>query len=367
VETPLYLVILEVAPERPVVAVQENEISEEVDSNAKVLIAQLREELVAKNEYIQAIREQLETSTEELKSSNEEMQSVNEELQSTNEELETSKEELQSVNEEISSVNNELQTNMASLTQANDDMNNMLGGTGIGTVFVNHNLRILRYTPTSTRMINLIPSDVGRPVGHTVTNLVGYDSLVADIQAVLDTLIPKNVEVQTTDGGWFSLRIQPYRTKDNVIEGAVITFMDISEIMKDREALRKANELNRLAVVVRDAFDAITVQDLDGRIIAWNPGAVRMYGWSEAEALTMNAVDRIPMENQADALAKIYQLSMAKILEPYHSQRLTKDGASVEVWLTSTALVNETGKMYAIATTERAEALKVDLMTRTVT
>jgi len=367
VETPLYLVILEVAPERPVVAVQENEISEEVDSNAKVLIAQLREELVAKNEYIQAIREQLETSTEELKSSNEEMQSVNEELQSTNEELETSKEELQSVNVEISSVNNELQTNMASLTQANDDMNNMLGGTGIGTVFVNHNLRILRYTPTSTRMINLIPSDVGRPVGHTVTNLVGYDSLVADIQAVLDTLIPKNVEVQTTDGGWFSLRIQPYRTKDNVIEGAVITFMDISEIMKDREALRKANELNRLAVVVRDAFDAITVQDLDGRIIAWNPGAVRMYGWSEAEALTMNAVDRIPMENQADALAKIYQLSMAKILEPYHSQRLTKDGASVEVWLTSTALVNETGKMYAIATTERAEALKVDLMTRTVT
>jgi two-component system CheB/CheR fusion protein len=146
----------------------------------------------------------------------------------------------------------------------------------------------------------------------------------------------------------------------------VITFMDISEIIKTKEALHKANELHRLAVVVRDAFDAITVQDLDGRIIAWNPGAVRMYGWSEAEALTMNAADRIPKEKQTEELARIYQLSLAKVLEPYQSQRLTKDGALVEVCLTSTALVNETGKMYAIATTERAEALKIDLMTRAV-
>lgn len=146
----------------------------------------------------------------------------------------------------------------------------------------------------------------------------------------------------------------------------MISFMDISEIMQAREALHKANELHRLAVVVRDAFDAITVQDLEGRIIAWNQGAVRMYGWSEAEALMMKAADRIPKEHQKEALARIYQLSLAKILEPYPSQRLTKDGALVEVWLTSTALVNETGKMYAIATTERAEALKIDLMTRAV-
>jgi two-component system CheB/CheR fusion protein len=364
---PLYLVIFEAAPVQPVVAVQGMENQEEIDPGGiQAQNAQLREELLAKDEYIQALREQLETSTEELKSSNEEMQSVNEELQSTNEELETSKEELQSVNEEITSVNNELQINMANLSQANDDMNNMLGGTGIGTVFVDHELHILRYTPAATRMINLIPSDVGRPVGHTVTNLVGYDSLVTDTQAVLNTLIPKDVEVQTTDGEWFSLRIQPYRTRDNVIEGAVITFMDISEIMKTREALHKANELHRLAEVVRDAFDAITVQDLEGRIIAWNQGAVRMYGWSEAEALTMHAADRIPKEHQAEALARIYQLSLAKILEPYPTQRLTKDGTIVEVWLTSTALVNETGKMYAIATTERAEELKIDLMTRAV-
>ena len=157
-------------------------------------------------------------------------------------------------------------------------------------------LRILRFTPAATQIINLILSDVGRPVGHIVSNLVGYDRLVADAQAVLDTLIPKEVEVQTTEGKWYTMRIQPYRTLDNVIEGAVITFVDITEMKQAREALRKANDLLRLAVVVRDAHDAITVQDLDGRILAWNPGAVRMYGWSEAEALAMNVRDRIPEE-----------------------------------------------------------------------
>jgi len=263
-EAPLYLVILEMAPIQPLAA-EDHEILADVDSVANKLIAQLKSELAAKDEYIQAIREKLEASNEELKSSNEEMQSVNEELQSTNEELETSREELQSVNEEISSVNNELQTNMANLSQANDDMNNMLGGTGIATIFVDHKLRILRFTPTAIRMINLIASDLGRPLSHIVSNLVGYDSLVADTQAVLDTLIPKEVEVQTTTGEWYLLRLQPYRTSSNVIEGAVITFMDITEIQKKREALRKANNQLRLAVVVSDAFDAITVQDIEGR------------------------------------------------------------------------------------------------------
>ena len=288
------------------------------------------------------------------------MQSVNEELQSTNEELETSKEELQSVNEELATVNAELQTKVADLSRANNDMNNLLAGTGIGTVFVDHQLRILRFTPAATQIINLILSDVGRPVGHIVSNLVGYDRLVADMQAVLDTLVPKEVEVQTTEGKWYTMRIQPYRTLDNVIEGAVITFVDITEMKQTREALRKANELLRLAVVVRDAHDAITVQDLEGRILAWNPGAVRMYGWSEAEALAMNVRDRIPEELREEALAKVQQLSRAEILEPYRTQRITKDGAVVEVWMTATALVNEAGQMYAIATTERARESKID-------
>ena len=249
----------------------------------------------------------------------------------------------------------ELQTKGADLSRANNDMNNLLAGTGIGTVFVDHQLRILRFTPAASQIINLIPSDVGRPVGHILPNLVGYDRLVADTQAVLDALAPKEVDVQTKDGKWYTLRIQPYRTLDNVIEGAVISFVDITETVQTREALRKANELLRLAVVVRDARDAITVQDLDGRILAWNPGAARMYGWSEAEALLMNVRDRIPEALRKDALAKVHDLSRAEILEPYRTQRLTKDGAVVAVWMTATALMNEAGQMYAIATTERMD------------
>jgi two-component system CheB/CheR fusion protein len=121
-----------------------------------------------------------------------------------------------------------------------------------------------------------------------------------------------------------------------------------------RLALQKANELARLAVVLQDAQDAITVQDLDGRILAWNPGAVRMYGWSEAEALKMNTRERIPRGLREEALAKVRQLSQAEILEPHRTQRICKDGRVFEVVIVSTALMNETGEMYAIATTERA-------------
>ena len=354
-EAPLYLVILEEAPVGQVAHPLGQTTPGAVSEKSAARIASLQQELRAKEEYLQTANEELETSNEELKSSNEEMQSVNEELQSTNEELETSKEELQSVNEELATVNAELQTKVGDLSQANNDMNNLLAGTGIATVFVDHQLRILRFTPTAAGIINLIPSDVGRPVGHIVSNLKGYDGLVADTQAVLGSLIPQEAEVQTVEGKWYTMRIMPYRTMDNVIEGAVITFIDITDMKKAQMALRKANELLRLAVVVRDAHDAITVQDLDGRTIAWNPGAVRMYGWSEAEALAMNVSERIPEEHRKTAMAKVQQLSRAEILESYLTYRIAKDGSIVEVSIISTALINETGKVYAIATTERAK------------
>jgi len=223
---------------------------------------------------------------------------------------------------------------------------------------VDHQLRILRFTPFTTEIINLILSDLGRPVGHIVSNLVGYDCLVSDIQEVLRTLISQEKEVQILTGAWYTMRIQPYRTIDNVIEGAVITFVDITEMKQVREQLRKANDMLRLAVVVKDAHDAVSVQDMGGGILAWNPAAERMYGWSEAEALKMNIHDLIPASQQEDALIMVQQLARAKVLAPYRAQRAAKDGRIVNIWLTATALVNETGKIYAIATTERARALE---------
>ena len=356
-EPNLFLVILEEAPTTD----PQRSAGESASENATDVdtsIAALKQELRAKEEYLHAANEQLETSNEELKSSNEEMQSVNEELQSTNEELETSKEELQSVNEELATVNAELQTKVADLSRANNDMNNLLAGTGIGTIFVDHQLRILRFTPTVTQVINLIPADVGRPVDHIVSNVTGYDRLAADAQAVLDTLTPKEVQVQTKAGAWFLLRIRPYRTLENIIEGAVISFVDITEMKRLETRLREADTLRRLAAVVQDSHDAITMQDMEGRILAWNPGAKRLYGWNEAEALAMNIRDMIPENQREESLAIVRRLAQSEVLEPYHALRVAKDGRIVDVWLTATALVNEFGKIYAIATTEREHSLK---------
>ena len=316
-------------------------------------IAALKLELRAKEEYLQSTHEELESSTEELKSSNEEMQSVNEELQSTNEELETSKEELQSVNEELATVNTELQTKVADLSRANNDMNNLLAGTGIGTVFVDHQLRILRFTPAASAITNMILSDVGRPVAHIVSNLVGYDSLVEDVKSVLNTLAPREVDVQTVDKRWYTLRILPYRTLDNVIEGAVMTFVDITEMLRTRDELRRANEELRLAAMVRDANEAIIVQDLTGRILAWNPGAVRMYGWTEVEALAMNLRDRVPVELREDALPTVIEHGKSEDFTPCDMQRLNKEGKIIHVSMVCTALLDESGRIYAVATSER--------------
>ena len=361
-EPDLFLVVFEEAPaadqQRPEESAAVDAGEGAGESTADARIGALKQELRAKEECLQTANEELETSNEELQSANEEMQSVNEELQSTNEELETSKEELQSVNEELATINAELQTKVADLSRANNDMNNLMASTGIGTIFVDSQLHIQRFTPATTQVINLILTDVGRPVGHVASNLVGYDRLLKDIQAVLDTLIVKEVEVQSQAGAWYQLRIRPYRTLENVIEGAVITFVDITEMKRTQAALHESESLRRLAVVVHDAHDALMVQDLEGRILAWNPAAERMYGWSEAEALAMSIRDLIPKSRRAQELAIVHQLGRAEVLEPYRAQRLAKDGRIVEVWLTATALVNEAGQVYATATTERESGLE---------
>jgi two-component system CheB/CheR fusion protein len=351
-EKNLYLVILEEGTEKehlPPHSAAEG--SEADDPDAQILA--LKEELSIKEEYLQTTSEELETSNEELRSANEEMQSINEELQSTIEELETSKEELQSVNEELSTVNAELQLKVADLSQVNNDMNNLLAGTGIGTIFVDQQLCIQRFTPAVTQVINLIPGDVGRPVGQIVSNLKDYDQLVADVRAVLEDLNPKEIEAETQAGEWFLLRIRPYRTLENVIEGAVITLTNITELKRAQALLRESEAQRRLAVVVSDNYDAITVQDLKGRILAWNPAAERMFGWNEAEALAMNTLECIPENKRKLELTQLQQLCRSEVLEAYRTQRLTKNGQVVDVWLTATALVDEAGEVYAIATTER--------------
>ncbi|WP_028315856.1 chemotaxis protein CheB [Desulfatibacillum aliphaticivorans] len=355
----LYLILLEKAQTRslentgaPSKALSMDPASAPLPGDADSITA-LRQELEAKDEYLQSTLEEMQTTNEELNSSNEEMQSINEELQSTNEELETSKEELQSVNEELSTVNAELQKKVEELTRINNDMNNLLAGTEIGTIFVDLKLCILRFTPTATQVINLIQTDVGRPLSHIVSNLEDYDSLIEDVNAVLENLVPREVEARTLEGKWFLLRIRPYRTLENVIEGAVLTFTDITENRTMREALMESESANRLAAVLRDVQDAITVQDMEGRILAWNPAAERIFGWSEAEALNMNICEMLPGNQYETTLLKIRECAQATILQPQSIQRLSKSNRIVEILLTATPLIDKSGRVYAIVTIER--------------
>jgi two-component system CheB/CheR fusion protein len=278
----LFLVTLEEAASARVHPSEQTTDTDLMPTNETGLVDQrlayLQQELRDKAESLQSAMEELETSNEELKSSNEEMQSVNEELQSTNEELETSKEELQSVNEELSTVNAEQQSKVVELSLANNDMNNLLAGTGVGTIFLDHQQRIRRFTPTVVQLINLIPTDVGRPVGHIVSNLTGYNSFVEDVQSVLDSLVPKEVEVQTRQGAWFMLRIRPYRTLENVIEGVVVVFFDITEMKRVQQELMETSEKQQ--VLFDTMPQGVLFQDAGERIIEANPAAQRILGMS---------------------------------------------------------------------------------------
>ena len=202
-------------------------------------IHQLECELAYAKESQQASTEEQQAFNEELKSTNEELQSTNEELQSSNEELETSKEELQSLNEEMVTVNSELNAKIEQMSDMQNDMKNLLDSISTGTLFLDLNLALRRYTPAAVKVYPLIASDIGRPLADIKSNLADAD-LMAELQSVLDTLIPIEREVRTADGAWYLARMQPYRTLDNVIAGVVLTFTPVTEFKLASEVAQRA-------------------------------------------------------------------------------------------------------------------------------
>lgn len=224
-------------------------------------IEKLEHDLAYTKENLQATIEEQQASNEELKSTNEEMQSTNEELQSTNEELETSKEELQSVNEELITVNAELQSKIELLAGMQNDMKNLLDNINIGTIFLDQNLNIKRYTREAEKVYRLVASDVGRALNDIKSN-IDTDDLLADAQSVLETLAPREREVRTVSGEYYLARIQPYRTLDNVIEGVVLTLTDISQRVATEVAVRQARTLAE--GIVDTAREPLIV--LDGKL-----------------------------------------------------------------------------------------------------
>jgi len=240
----------------------------------------LQEELKQAKDEILTIREEMQTSQEELKSANEELQSSNEEMQSTNEELTTSKEEMQSLNEELQTVNHELQSKVADLSQANNDMRNLLNSTEIATLFLDDELNIRRFTNRTITIFKLIETDIGRPITDIVTDLQ-YPDLSADAREVLRTLVFSEKQVSAIDGRWFTVRIMPYRTLENRIDGLVMTFNEISVAKKLEQNLLVSQESFRFLI---DSMPVGTIfLDSEGHIEMANREAERITGIPTAE------------------------------------------------------------------------------------
>ncbi len=243
-------------------------------------IRQLADELRVTREELQSTIDQLEGSNDQLKASNEEVMAANEELQSANEEMETSKEELQSLNEELNIANTRLQEKVDELESTNNDMGNLLASTSIATLFLDKQFRIKRFTPPLTRLMSLIPTDLGRPISDILRRFTD-EALLDDSRRVLVDLTPLSREVQDDEGRWYLRRIMPYRTRDDRIEGVVVTLVDVNELKQAGEALR--NALDRATWLARfpaENPNPVMRASADGTILYCNPASARNSQWA---------------------------------------------------------------------------------------
>ena len=248
---------------------------------------ELEKELKYAREKIQDTLEEMQSSQEELKSTNEELQSTNEELQSTNEELMSSKEEMQSLNEELQTLNAELQSKIEDFTSVNSDMKNLLNSTDIATLFLDKKLNIRRFTVQAVKIFKLIKSDIGRPITDLVSDLI-YPDLPADALNVLKTLVYIKKQIPTKDGRWFSIRIMPYRTLDDRIDGLVITFFNISDLKEVEVKLHETEQMNRL--LLNSASDIIIKLAPNWKILEVNPAAEKYFGKKQEEIINKNYI-----------------------------------------------------------------------------
>jgi two-component system CheB/CheR fusion protein len=250
-------------------------------------VADLQSELNRLRDELKNMVEELQATNEEARASSEEAMSINEELQSTNEELETSKEELQSLNEELTTVNVQLHIKMEEHQALAADLNSLLSSTNIAVIFLDPRFRIRRYTPTMGDLIELIQSDVGRPLADLKLKF-DDPTLLADCQAVLDKLTPAERQVATSSGKVYMRRVQPYRTTDNRIDGIVITFIDVSALNRAETSQRQTE--SRFRQVIDGARDfAMLLMDPQGKIVTWNAGAERLLGWTRDKAIGKSA------------------------------------------------------------------------------
>ncbi len=248
-------------------------------------VRRLTQELELVQARLRTVREESDTANEELRAANEELQSINEEYRSTSGELETSKEELQSINEELQTVNGELKLKLDAISRAHSDLQNLIAATDFGTLFLDSGLRIKRFTERITELFSVTQADEGRPITDFAHQLQ-YEDLLKDAHAVLANLTPLRREIRSRNGRWYDMRIRPYRTTDDQIDGVVVTFVDVSERHVVEETLHSnEGQLLQQKHLIDLSRDPIFVWDFDAGIVEWNRGSEQLYGYTREEAL----------------------------------------------------------------------------------
>ena len=287
-------------------------------------------------------RETLQATIEELETSNEETQATNEELVASNEELQSTNEELHSVNEELYTVNAEYQTKIAELKELNTDMQHLLDGTDVGTVFLDRDLRIRRFTTRIASVFRFKQHDVGRKIGDFSHN-IDRASLIADIGYVRNTGVTVEDEVRDHDGTPYFLRILPYRVAQRVerpgehptIEGVVLTLTDMTALDKAR------SRLAQLSAIVESSDDAIIGKTLEGVITSWNRGAVRLYGYTPEEVIGRNAAMLMQPGHEHELRAYLHRIARGETIEHVRSMRMRKDGRALEISVTISPIFDQ--------------------------
>ncbi len=307
----------------------------DVDESSRKRLLEVEEELQYTKENLQATIEEMETTNEELQATNEELVASNEELQSTNEEL-------HSVNEELYTVNAEYQRKIGELTEMTDDMDNLLRSTELGTVFLDRELRIRKFTPKIAQAFQVMPQDVGRSLESFSHNL-DDQNLLDDVRKVPETGEALERNVRDKQGNWYLLRVLPYRSKD-AIDGVVITLIDIANLKRTEE------ELRRMSKVFMDGADPITIEDLTGKIIAVNTETERVYGWRREEMIGQDMSILVPPEAEKQARNLRHKCRNAEHVRNVESVRRDRAGKTHPILLTLSLLSDEAGVPIGIAT-----------------
>lgn len=312
-------------------------------------VEQLQTELAQTKEQLQNTIEEYETTTEELESSNEELLSMNEELQSKNEEIETSKEELQSVNEELKTANQELKAKIRELKETNSDLHNLMQATTVATLFLDRNLCVEWFTPRVRDHFNIRKSDTGRPLSD-LTKHVQYDDLLDDAQAVLDSLEPTEREIQDEEGRWFLVRMRPYRTVDDEVDGVVVTLVDITD--RKQAELEVREERNFIESLLDTVGALIVVLDPEHRIVRFNHKCETVTGHSADDVVGDSMLERfVPDEEHDKVRERLVELRDDPAPDPHEHHWVTSTGDRRLIRWSNTALTADDGTLqYIIGT-----------------